>query len=246
MKKSDLYDASRGVTPDPHLKTRLAAVVTHDFKRAKPRRLGSALASCALFLMLGAALLYINGAFVPVPGNDPGETVLSPGAGGDMPGILEPSPSPGPETFEIIIIYDPDLQTMQALNSGRDPRLDRYTVRTIYNAVNRWNEVVSIEISPDFHEELYGFLRLQFGSEVRYMIETKPIPNILDTLHRVATDALAKGDIVILQELLYDPENAELYISEYQRLLKEEDVNISVSTTISNHDNAKIHLTIGP
>jgi hypothetical protein len=88
MRRDDLYRAAHAIKPDPHLKYRLAAVVTLAPERRWPRVLASTLAACVLFVLVTTALVYMNDALFgenPFALGEPDETVLLPGAGTAVP-----------------------------------------------------------------------------------------------------------------------------------------------------------------
>ncbi|MCL2002746.1 MAG: L-histidine N(alpha)-methyltransferase [Oscillospiraceae bacterium] len=174
MKQTDLYQAAQSITPDPHLKARLAAVVTPVPKRRPLHSLGVVMAACVL-LALSTTLLYMNAA------QEPKETALPPGAGfimdnspetpsANSPDDEKPLPTPTPEN-------SPDdekplpTQDNPALLSNADWiafQIAAYQAATAYLKANV-SELSTYMVNPD---EATDFLQgmSNIYDEVEYLI----------------------------------------------------------------------------
>ena len=102
MKKSDLYRAARRLEPGPNLQAKLAAAVANTPPREWPRRLGIAVATCVLAVVVAVPIWVSQrdsgGSFTPgAGGTDPASYEDEPG---DLPSPLPtvaPEPSPEPD-----------------------------------------------------------------------------------------------------------------------------------------------------
>jgi hypothetical protein len=112
VKKSDLYNAAQSIKPDTRMKARLAAAVTQPPERRLLRSFGIVAAACALLLIIGAPVMYVNG-FLFTPSQTPDDTVLLPGSG-----TAEPSPLPTGQEHFIIALDSYELPWYDGANGS--------------------------------------------------------------------------------------------------------------------------------
>jgi hypothetical protein len=111
MKKNDLYQAAQNIMPGPHLKTRLAAVVTSSPKRRGWLAVaGMAAATCALALLFALPMMWLKGLFGEGNAAIPGTYSINPD---DFDNLLVPFAAEK-ENFEAKVLNSPELSEREA------------------------------------------------------------------------------------------------------------------------------------